>query len=663
MLFEPKPHQTEATVSVVEELRQYDRTNIAMPCATGKTFVGVLVEQALSSNATILLFPSLALIKQTLDFWRTNGRLKGAVCLCVCSDKSVISSDDEVSITEQDLGQQITTSAKDVESYFNNNKSIRKVVFSTYQSAQIVSAGMPLSEVFDLGIFDEAHRTAGDEDALFTFALKDANIRIKKRLFMTATPKHEIKGEETGGYSMDDEAIYGRRAYALPIREAIERGIISDYKVIVSVVTSSDVAAKINGNKEPNSTLVKMVASAIAIEKVVSELGVNKVFTFHNSVLAAKSFAENGSVKSVLATSELFHVSGKMPVKHRAKILQKFAQAPISLTSNARCLTEGVDVPAVDMIALMDSKESTVDIVQAAGRAMRLSPGKTFGYILLPIFIDMEKYKNNINDAIKASGMNTIWEVLSQMTEQESMIAFKKASRTDVREARKRNVDFHIIGSDANVATQIREHIDVYYTSRNKSVFDENFKELVSFKEKYGHCNPSKKDSQHLNKWIQRVRFNQANGALSAYNKSRLDDIGFAWDGREFAWNQQFEAFKLGEETPKWRAFQRACYKEGTLSEDRLKKLTDAGFMFTYDPTLDPKSSVCGSIKGRAKMERVTFDVARQRTIEEKIQREQRDAELILERRKINSQRETTAEDRAIYESIANKINSLWLRG
>jgi hypothetical protein len=151
------------------------------------------------------------------------------------------------------------------------------------------------------------------------------------------------------------------------------------------------------------------------------------------------------------------------------------------------------------------------------------------------------------------------------------------------------------------------------------------------------------------------------NGALSAYNKSRLDNIDFAWNGREFVWNQQFEAFKLGKESPKWRAFQRACYKEGTLSEERIKKLKDAGFMLTYDPTLDLKSSLGKRIKSRAEVDGIAFEVARQKTIEEQIQSARTEADLMLERKKTTARRKPTADDEAIVKSLADKLNNLWL--
>jgi len=586
-----KKHQLEATKEALEVLQKENRTNIVMPCGTGKTMIGSMVSESIKAKSVVLLFPSIALIRQTLAFWKSSGNLEGRSCLCVCSDKTV--ADDDIEVTEDELGMHITTSSNEVAQFFSNSKQ-SVTIFSTYQSVAMLAAGMPTKYSFDLGVFDESHRTASGTESTFTFALSDENIRITKRLFMTATPKHYLDADgESMAYSMDNEAIYGKRAYVLPVREAIKEGLISDYKVLVSAVTSKDIAVELANSKNNKkvSNDIKMMATAIAIRKAIDATGVKKVITFHNTVSAAKKFAESKAVQNTIKT-KLLHVSGKMKSKTRSELMKTFATAPESLVTNARCLTEGVDSPGVDMVAFVDAKESTTDIVQAVGRAMRITPDKNIGYVLLPVFIDLDKYDNDIESALKASGMSMIWDVLTNLSEQESMIAYKRSSKTELREARKQRIDFQVVSSDPKISEKMHESIDVYYAYRNASIFDDNFNKLVEFNTQHGHCNPSLDESEELNVWLRRVRFSYKKNKLSKYNIERLEAIGFAWDGRDPAWEENFQAFLRGEETIKWRSVQRAFYRQGKMKPDREKRLRDAGFKFDADSTYRRKEEI-----------------------------------------------------------------------
>lgn len=574
----PKQHQIEASNLVKNVFTYADRTNIILPCGTGKTYIGEIVAEAMAAQTILLLFPSIALIKQTLGFWQETGALSGAAVLCVCSDKTVADSD-EVEVTEDDLGLKITTSSIEVSQFFSCSSG-KFIVFSTYQSAPILSAGLPQDFAFDLGVFDEAHRTATDKDSLFSYSLVDDNLKITKRLFMTATPRHIIQNEEDGkGYSMDDEAVYGKNAYVLPIREAINQGLISDYQVLISAVTSSELEAELNNESAALKNDNKMVAMAIALQKAMQFTGAHKVFSFHSTINSARKFTENPQVKTIL-NCDLFHVSGAMSSKTRANIINEFAASEESIVTNARCLTEGVDVPAVDMVVFTDPKESTVEIVQAAGRAMRTSPNKTSGYILLPVFIDVNKWGDDIDGAIKASGMSMIWEVLSRMSEQETLIAYKVASKAEQREARKARIDYKIIASQPAMVEKLKNSIDIYYAQRNYSVFDENYARLQEYMKEKGHSNPKSGDDETLVQWVKNIRFKYQKGLLSKENVERMNALGFYWNGRDHLWDVKLQEFLDGKVGIKWISVQRSQYRDGSLPEDRKQKLIDAGFPF-----------------------------------------------------------------------------------
>ena len=173
-----------------------------------------------------------------------------------------------------------------------------RVVFSTYQSAQVVAEGMPKGAAFDLGLFDEAHKTAGREGTRFSFALNDENLPITKRLFMTATPRHyDVRKKDKEGdaklvYSMDVPETYGKRIHELSFRQAATDKLICDYKVVISVVTSEEVNNDLLRRGEVvvqgDAVKARQVANQIALQRAVEKYGVKRIFTFHSSVKSAK---------------------------------------------------------------------------------------------------------------------------------------------------------------------------------------------------------------------------------------------------------------------------------------------------------------------------------------------------------------------------------------
>jgi predicted helicase len=191
----------------------------------------------------------LTLLQQTLDEWsRHNNWGEDFTYLCVCSDPTVTARDanDPVRLDATDLEFRVDTSPDEVRRFIERDTSSVKVVFSTYQSSAVVSQGVRELAPLDVAIFDEAHKTTGPQGGLFAHSLKDENIRIRKRLFFTATPRHyDLRHRDKEGdfriISMDDETIYGPRAYTLTFGSAARQGIICNYKVIISVVDGLEV--------------------------------------------------------------------------------------------------------------------------------------------------------------------------------------------------------------------------------------------------------------------------------------------------------------------------------------------------------------------------------------------------------------------------------------
>ena len=186
----PYPDQIQAVNDIIQEFNINDRATAIMACGTGKTFVALWVAEKMEVQTILVLLPSLALVRQVLGDWSKENSWEAFNFLCVCSDSSVIKELDETILHRYDLNFPVTTQTEDVARYLLNRNISQKIIFSTYQSCHVVAQAMPDGFSFDLAIFDEAHKTASREAAHYAFALQDKNISIKKRLFLTATPRH-----------------------------------------------------------------------------------------------------------------------------------------------------------------------------------------------------------------------------------------------------------------------------------------------------------------------------------------------------------------------------------------------------------------------------------------------------------------------------------------
>ena len=284
-----------------------------------------------------------------------------------------------------------------------------KVIFSTYQSSPIVGKGAKGLPPIDVAIFDEAHKTTGLSGSAFGFALSDKNIRIRKRLFLTATPRHiDIRKRNKEGefrvLSMDDESVYGPRAHTLSFAAAVKLGIICRYKVVISLIDKDmvDDFARKNGITlvKKDEVSARWMANLIAVQRAIEKVKAQKIITFHSRVKLAREFAtdEPRGIAHHLKKFDVRHVNGAQSSADRSDTIRAFASSESGLLTNARCLTEGVNIPAVDMVAFVDPRQSRIDITQAVGRAMRKPRGKskkTVGYVVVPLFAGMGKKRQS----------------------------------------------------------------------------------------------------------------------------------------------------------------------------------------------------------------------------------------------------------------------------
>jgi superfamily II DNA or RNA helicase len=402
-----------------------------MPCATGKSLAAFWIAQALGAKTVVVAVPSLALIRQSVADWTHEFLAHNQIpdWLCVCGDESVgnLERDDFVGEV-YDTGLPTHTDPKEIARRLRTPSKGSKIVFTTYQSSDKLAAAARRANIrFDLAILDEAHKTVGVRSKTFATLLREQKFKARRRLFMTATER-VFRGDSDEVLSMDNEADYGKCFFQLSYKEAIAQRIISDYKILTIAVSDERVAKAIEENRILNldprdldEAEARAVASGVALKRVFKVQRVTHAISFHSSIRAAERFRDQQDVLNRLPprTTNL-HISSKKTAGERADLLREFVGESRALMTNARCLTEGVDVPAIDCVVFADPKQSRIDIVQAAGRALRRYPGKDFGYILLPLIVPREM---DFNEFAETTGFRRVARIVTGLSTQDERIA------------------------------------------------------------------------------------------------------------------------------------------------------------------------------------------------------------------------------------------------
>lgn len=436
----PRSHQQRAINDATDHYVQNNaqRGRLIMPCGTGKSLTAFWIANALNSKSVVVAVPSLSLIKQSLEDWTrefvAHKEEPRPEWLVICSDESTAKLDGDEFVSDvHSMGIPTTTNVEVISSFLSSSHGGRKVIFTTYQSSdKLAQAARNCKFSFALAILDEAHKTVGVKSKAFATLLSDKNISISKRMFMTATER-VMRGASEEVYSMDDEAIYGDLFYQLSFKEAIHSDppIICDYKVLTITVTNDEIKHLIDKNKLVTDKSKKIeeqeaqsLAAAIALRKATQKYGIRHAISFHRSIKGADDFAKLntklnvGNHDDILLSST--HISSKKSAGERARLLTDFANDPLALMTNARCLTEGVDVPTIDCVLFADPKQSAIDIVQAAGRALRPYPGKQFGYIMLPLIVPDDK---TLEEFTESTPFKEVARIIAALSTQDEGIA------------------------------------------------------------------------------------------------------------------------------------------------------------------------------------------------------------------------------------------------
>jgi predicted helicase len=449
-------YQENACDDVLKGFETNERGKMIMACGTGKTLVSLHVAEKIAGKGGFVLFlvPSISLILQSMREWSDNANIKHYY-VAVCSDKS---TGEEGAITE--LESPVSTDVDTLKPYVKNRPNdAMTVIFSTYHSIEVVEKAMK-GESFDIVFSDEAHRTTGIEDkSFYTRVHNNKNLPSKKRLYMTATPRiysDKLKAK-TGDalFSMDNEKNYGPEFHKLSFTEAVQKyHALSDFKVKIAIVPADkvdkDFQLSVSGDDMSmpldEKTLLAAVWHGIQYPEDDDKPAqlLQRVIAFANRIDRSQMFA--GEIKDQNDNSRSFenvvqqfnkkmntgnnvevqHVDGTHNAIYRREKMRWLGRShddknTCRILSNARCLSEGVDVPALDGVVFLNPRKSVVDVVQSVGRVMRKAQGKKYGYVILPVAIPAGITPNEALDNNET--FKVVWQVLNALRSHDEMFA------------------------------------------------------------------------------------------------------------------------------------------------------------------------------------------------------------------------------------------------
>jgi len=603
----------------VTGLQKEDRGQLLMACGTGKTLTSLWIKEEMGAGRTLILFPSLNLLSQSLKEW-TQASKKEMRWICVCSDSTVAKQNknpDEWVVNLSDLGISVTTEAQDIRSFLDEYSD--GVVFSTYHSSPLIEIAQREADspFFDLVIADEAHRCAGKVSTAYGCVLDEKRILARKRLFMTATPRIlSAKTKKKAGDDnievacMDDVSRFGVVLYQLSFSEAIDRDLLSDYKIVIVGVDNPTIQAKISQKSlvKTSTGLVdsETLANHIALSKAIRDYSLKRLITFHGRIQKACDFSV--SVVPIMnclppdsrpsRKIKAGFVHGEMETNRRSAQIQGLrdvAKDEVGILSNARCLSEGVDVPSLDGVVFIDPRRSVVDIVQAVGRAIRKADDKTCGYIILPVYLgDAEE----LEEEVFSSKFSEIWKILLALKSQDdSLSSVLDQIRVDKKTRSNAHKTHSIFGSKIIIDTP--RHVSEAFSDSLRTLLIENttdnwldrYGELILYLEENENKYPTQ--DHILGRWVDVQRTNYKRGMLLKRRIELLDEISFLWSPHESKWQLRYHQavsffecnghLNVARTYPllgPWVREQRSQYSKGNISQERIELLERIGMIW-----------------------------------------------------------------------------------
>ena len=600
----PKPrdpllHQQEAIDELLAHYAEGEsKAQLIMACGSGKTLTGQRFAEAMGSNLTLVLVPSLLLLQQTLVSWRVD-RTNDFDFAAVCSDESV--GKDEFSSNVIDLPFPVTTDPSEIADVLGRSESV--VIFATYQSSKKVAEAVALvGKTFDLVIADEAHRLAGLTEGDYGTVLRTGQIPSGRYLFMTATPKifgkrSKTVADKSGNtlWSMDNEDAFGKQVFTYSFARAIREDRLTDYRVIVMGVRDDVLLEKILDRElirvgESHTDLLSLAAH-VGLAKAMKKYKIRRLISFHSRVSKAKDFADFHVAKrntfddSEPTTSPFFGatLSGKDSASKRKTVLDRLANVSeneYGLVSNARCLSEGVDVPSLDGIAFVDPRSSQVDIVQAVGRAIRKAGDeKTVGHIVIPVFVSSEE---EAAGELEASKYKPVWEVINALKAHDETLKMELDSLRQQLGREGAVTDWTekiVLDLPSELPSSFAGKVEAILLENVSDSWEEMFGRAQTYAINNGHLRVNRERGQpeeqvRLGSWLTKQRSDFRRESLTAQRVSMLEGLpGWTWEPFDALWQEGLEALiEFVKENGHSRAPARKKFREFSLGSWVSKK-------------------------------------------------------------------------------------------
>lgn len=508
----------------------HTRGKLIMACGTGKTFTSLRIAENETGGRGLVLFlvPSIALLGQTLRSWLQQA-LEPMMAVCICSDPQVSkqtekNDNDTTSVVDLALpaSTDVPSIVKQLQHARRHNAEGLTVVFSTYQSIDVISRAQQqlLKETgdafgtFDLIICDEAHRTTGvtlkdETESAFVRVHNNDFLRAVRRIYMTATPRlytdeTKKRAEENSAVlcSMDDRSMYGDEIYRIGFGEAVKHELLSDYKVLILAVGEKDITPTLqNALTREDGTIdaddpSKLIGCINALSKKVlgadeefvkgsDPLPMRRAVAFCSSIKASKAIANaftdykdlymediREEDRATMVDVVAHHVDGSMSATKRDEELMWLKEQPENerecrMLTNARCLSEGVDVPSLDAVVFISPKNSQVDVVQSVGRVMRRSEGKKYGYIIIPVVVPADAEGDKVLE--NHPNFKVVWTVLNALRAHDDRFN-AEVNKIELSKKKPKNILFGGVGASRKDEDQ---HSDGDSTPRDASAAEQ----------------------------------------------------------------------------------------------------------------------------------------------------------------------------------------------
>lgn len=582
-----RDHQIEAVDAIVRGLDVPPggipanglRGQCTAACGTGKTIIAAAAARRVVPGGRVLvLVPTLELLSQTVRAWRAAGHAGPAVAVCSLREDPRL----------WPLGVRCTTNPIRLAMWHGLGPV---TVYATYASLGVLAEafagvyGQRLAPV-DLAVVDEAHRTSGSLGKAWAGIHDQAVIPAARRLYLTATPRiwqerphrevaegmREALPQELAA-SMDDEAVFGPVLYRLTLASAVARGLLARYQIIVAelqdpLVTPQRLAGPRGRQEEVRGQ--RLGALQAALLRTMADHGLRTTITFHNRTIEAQAYAEG--LEQVAARLHADRpekypagiwadwLCGEHAPEHRRKVLGHFATtARRAVLSNCRVLGEGVDIPSVDSIALLDPKSAPHDIVQAIGRALRQKPGEgKLASLIVPVFLQPGEQPE---DMFTSGSYRPLVKVLQGLRahdeEAVELLAIPQEpgrhvvnpSRTigpppaEGEEESRLLLRFSTPRDPVTIAQWVSFHV----IDTERQDWARGHAALKRFTERenharvpYDHTEPP--GPYPLGTWVAEQRRAHAAGRMSGTRARRLEALGMVWDAADAAFQENLAA-------------------------------------------------------------------------------------------------------------------------